>query len=362
VGKLLGASLLVTGAYQRAGASVRLTARFVDVETGQIVGTAKVDGPEADFLGLQDRVTTELLRSAKLEPQKVVKFARRTRPKLKSIKAVELYGDAVITVDEERKKELLRAALEQDPGFVYASRDLDALEKRLREYQAIRDAETQIELKNMLDQLRKETDPMKAAQTFFLVQGKLTTQRRWVLLDKLSREMLARNPPLTMPGFDVAEMLHANGVTCAFMLQDHDRVLREGDAFLAKYPAGNQFMTVKNLVERSLDFRRKVEEGKTAGPAEFATLRAEEKADPCRVGLHWLKHNQWPESRKAFEECLAKPPPPYKPGFPLEMLIMITTQQGDVPAARKYLGQLEAIDKERWKSAKSYEWQWAADR
>src|ERR1700690_3504736 len=40
VGTLLGATLIVTGAYQRAGAHVRLTARFVRVETGEIVGTA----------------------------------------------------------------------------------------------------------------------------------------------------------------------------------------------------------------------------------------------------------------------------------------------------------------------------------
>ena len=57
IGKLLGATLLVAGAYQRAGTTVRLTARFVRVETGEIVGTAKVDGPATDFLMLQDQVT-----------------------------------------------------------------------------------------------------------------------------------------------------------------------------------------------------------------------------------------------------------------------------------------------------------------
>src|SRR5262245_47795726 len=44
VGRLLGASLMVTGAYQKVGPEVRLTARFVKVETGEVVGSAKVDG------------------------------------------------------------------------------------------------------------------------------------------------------------------------------------------------------------------------------------------------------------------------------------------------------------------------------
>src|SRR5207244_3131308 len=67
VGKLLGATLMVAGAYQRAGQAVRLTARVVRVETGEILGTAKVDGKEAEILRLQDRVTAELLRSAGLK-------------------------------------------------------------------------------------------------------------------------------------------------------------------------------------------------------------------------------------------------------------------------------------------------------
>ena len=96
VGKLLGASLIVTGAYQKAGANVRLTARFVKVETGEITGTAKVDGGASDFLVLQDRVTVELLKSAGIVQKQVQKFASRTRPKLKSLKTVELYGDAVV--------------------------------------------------------------------------------------------------------------------------------------------------------------------------------------------------------------------------------------------------------------------------
>src|SRR4051812_16421681 len=102
VGKLLGASLIVTGAYQKAASSVRLTARFVKVETGEVVGTAKVDGQTSDFLQLQDRITVELLRSAGMA-RHVEKFARRTRPKIKSYKAVELYGDAVAESNDEKR-------------------------------------------------------------------------------------------------------------------------------------------------------------------------------------------------------------------------------------------------------------------
>ncbi|MFI5290893.1 MAG: CsgG/HfaB family protein, partial [Polyangia bacterium] len=150
VGKLLGASLIVAGAYQRAASSVRLTARFVRVETGEIVGTAKVDGRAADFLSLQDKVTVQLLRSAGLRGERVQLFAKRVRPKLKSLKTIELYGDAVVEKDDKKKEDLLKLALNEDPGFVYASRDLDELEKRLKRYDTAYQRETDRQLQALL--------------------------------------------------------------------------------------------------------------------------------------------------------------------------------------------------------------------
>lgn len=138
VGKLLGASLMVAGAYQRAASTVRITARFVKVETGEIVGSAKVDGPATDFLRVQDRVTAELLKSLGIERAQVQRVVARTRPKLKSLRPVELYGDAVVEPNDLKRRELLLAAVSEEPAFAYAARDLDALEKRLKQLEALR--------------------------------------------------------------------------------------------------------------------------------------------------------------------------------------------------------------------------------
>src|SRR5438874_8854150 len=95
VGKLIGATLIAVGAYQQAASDVRLTARFVQVDTGEIVGSAKVDGRASEFLRLQDRVTAELLKSAGMA-QHAKKVTERARPQLKSFHTLELYGDAVV--------------------------------------------------------------------------------------------------------------------------------------------------------------------------------------------------------------------------------------------------------------------------
>ena len=112
VGTLLGASLIVTGAYQRAGATVRLTARVVKVQTGEILGTAKVDGPVGELLSLQDRITGQLLSSAGIERTTVA----RKRPRVKSWRTYELYGDAVVEPDDTKRRKLLQLAVAEDPG------------------------------------------------------------------------------------------------------------------------------------------------------------------------------------------------------------------------------------------------------
>jgi adenylate cyclase len=55
--------LLVAGSYQRCGERLRITARVIDVATGEAVAHAKADGPVADVFQLQDAIVRHLLRS-----------------------------------------------------------------------------------------------------------------------------------------------------------------------------------------------------------------------------------------------------------------------------------------------------------
>ena len=72
--------------YQEESAQIRLTARFVRVETSEIIGSAKVDGSVKQFFRLQDRVTAELLRSAGMpELARKVVDGTEARPDLKTI-------------------------------------------------------------------------------------------------------------------------------------------------------------------------------------------------------------------------------------------------------------------------------------
>ena len=60
VGRRLGVRYVVSGAYQRLGDVLRINGRFVDVATGAVVRSARVDGALDDLFSLQDRVVAEL--------------------------------------------------------------------------------------------------------------------------------------------------------------------------------------------------------------------------------------------------------------------------------------------------------------
>lgn len=56
----LGVPLLAVGSFQRSGDSIRITGRIVDVEHGDAIADAKVDGAIADIFDVQDQVAAQL--------------------------------------------------------------------------------------------------------------------------------------------------------------------------------------------------------------------------------------------------------------------------------------------------------------
>ena len=66
VGQAVGARLVVTGGFQRSGPRLRITARVVDLESGDVLADAKVDGQLADVFSLQDGIVLAFARELNL--------------------------------------------------------------------------------------------------------------------------------------------------------------------------------------------------------------------------------------------------------------------------------------------------------
>lgn len=63
LGKLLGANYMILGSFQKRGRKLRLMARRVKVETGEIFEAADVIGVEDDLFDLEDDLGAKLLKS-----------------------------------------------------------------------------------------------------------------------------------------------------------------------------------------------------------------------------------------------------------------------------------------------------------
>ena len=86
MGRRLGATVTVSGAYQRLGERIRITCEAIDVATGRQRATVKVDGRLDDLFELQDRLVSELTRSlrsksrSRIWPRWKASAPNRSRP------------------------------------------------------------------------------------------------------------------------------------------------------------------------------------------------------------------------------------------------------------------------------------------
>ncbi|WP_141324365.1 CsgG/HfaB family protein [Myxococcus sp. AB025B] len=60
LGRLIGAEVVVLGSIQRSGPLLRVAARFVHVETGEVLDTARVEGPAQQPFEVQDALTARV--------------------------------------------------------------------------------------------------------------------------------------------------------------------------------------------------------------------------------------------------------------------------------------------------------------
>ena len=148
----------------------------------------------------------------------------------------------MVETDDTKQQEILKLAFNEDPQFVYASRDLDELEKRMKQYASVsKNAQTQGDGGDAeetaggegsdaaLFAIRHVDRPADAA-------GALAHAHRRVA--RVRRRSAAACPPQYASTIKPEEQAQMNIVQAATtQLHDDDGVLREGEKFMAKYPA-----------------------------------------------------------------------------------------------------------------------------
>jgi eukaryotic-like serine/threonine-protein kinase len=125
VGREVGARWIIGGGYQRFGEMLRITARFVEVETGEVIKTVKIDGRMNDIFELQDKIVYELSRDLDLG----LRSTERAVIEVRETNVIEAY-EAYITAREfaysgtpegiEKAIALSEKAIQLDPNYAQA--------------------------------------------------------------------------------------------------------------------------------------------------------------------------------------------------------------------------------------------------
>jgi serine/threonine protein kinase/tetratricopeptide (TPR) repeat protein len=129
LGRRLGATVTISGAYQRLGARIRITCQAIDVATGLQKTTVKVDGELDNLFELQDRLVTELTSGLAVEVQQQDRAAMDLVG-TESIDAFQAYSRGMLNLrlagreSMERAVSLFERALELDPNYVEAMVEL----------------------------------------------------------------------------------------------------------------------------------------------------------------------------------------------------------------------------------------------
>ena len=125
VGRQLRATWLISGGYQRLGDLIRITARGVDVDSGTVVRTVKIDGQISDIFTLQDKIVYELSKGIDLTLNES-EVAAIEHPETSSVEAYEARSRAMMNLMEgtpqalDRAIHLLEQATTLDPNYAAA--------------------------------------------------------------------------------------------------------------------------------------------------------------------------------------------------------------------------------------------------
>ena len=125
IGRRLSATWVITGAFQRLGEAIRITAEFVEVETGRLLKTVKLDGRIDEIFDLQDTIVYELSQDLHV-PLSESAIGEIEKRETESLKAYEAFSHGTIHLrlatpeSIDRAMHLFQKAIEYDEQYASA--------------------------------------------------------------------------------------------------------------------------------------------------------------------------------------------------------------------------------------------------
>ena len=130
VGLALGCRWLLSGGYQRAGALLRVTSRLIEIATGRVVSTEKIDGRLDEIFGIQDRLAAAAIAALDLPTAAAGELDASSNPHLDAYECYARGRRLYYRLEKgsfDRAYELYQQAVAIDPGYAPALAGLAAV-------------------------------------------------------------------------------------------------------------------------------------------------------------------------------------------------------------------------------------------
>lgn len=168
IGKLLSAQLLITGSFLSSGGRLRIDAKILDTETGQLQGAVKSEGTADGIFGLETEIALSIFETLLIPPPD--SLGRETAA---TYDAAQSYYQGMLSFDRgeyNKAIEFYKQASLSDPNYSKPREGLEAAYKFLKDFRRMRQ---QRELNKLLSEAavlraRLEREPWTTYADFII--------------------------------------------------------------------------------------------------------------------------------------------------------------------------------------------------
>ncbi len=267
LGKGLGASTILTGAFYVLNDVIRIDARLINVENGKIMIAEEVTGNTSDFFGLHKQLVKLLIESLN------VNFNPKTESTVDYDNKIELtavvnYSNAISYEDnglEENATVVLENTIKKYPEFLFAKTKLDKIKEFIAERERERAALMNVKLADFWKDFNPGSDStaLKATPIFnsFLMNQDYTSLL--IFNQKLRKKGIKEDrPAYTGSEVTIGELMNYYDCIALYTLKKYDKLITPSKLFLSKYPTSMYFNSVKMFLNMGIKELEKIEEGK----------------------------------------------------------------------------------------------------
>jgi len=185
IGKLAGATHLLTGTVTVMGDKMRIDARMFATQSGKIMLTEQISGSKDEFFDLPKQLVKKMVTTTgvKMTPKVRVKVSRVHTADFKAFKT---YSDGIAAYDAKQYKksiQLLKAAAKIDPDFKLANMTLADYEERIAKMKTL--AQTTAVNKRKADEIKRNAGAAKEARKLELLWEKARTTGKAARVERL---------------------------------------------------------------------------------------------------------------------------------------------------------------------------------